>query len=199
MQYRRTPTSSGYSPSELLNSRQLRTRLDALLPSPAYAAQGKQAREATKSQQTECLGVAKVTRQYKVGDTVYARYCGPRCDKQPRWVPAIVKKCLGTRSFNVKVLPCGPVWRRHLEQLQPRYATDEDNDPGDTDYGSTAALMEPTDHPMELQARDSSPRVRPAIHRDRPANRRKPSGPEYGPDNPRRSKRASKPRDRLCL
>ena len=28
MQYRRTPTSCGFSPSELLNSRQLRTRID---------------------------------------------------------------------------------------------------------------------------------------------------------------------------
>ncbi len=50
MQYRRTPTSCGYSPSEMLNSRQIRTRIDTLLPSPAHTAQGKQAREATKSQ-----------------------------------------------------------------------------------------------------------------------------------------------------
>ena len=48
MQYRRTPNSTGYSPSELLNSRQIRTKIDTLLPSPAHAAQGKQAREATK-------------------------------------------------------------------------------------------------------------------------------------------------------
>ena len=50
MQYRRTPTSCGYSPSEMLNSRQIRTRIDTLLPSPAHTVQGKQAREATKSQ-----------------------------------------------------------------------------------------------------------------------------------------------------
>ena len=36
-------------------------------------------------------GVAKVTRQYKAGDPVYAPYHGPRRDKHPRWVPAIVK------------------------------------------------------------------------------------------------------------
>ena len=40
MQYRRTPTSCGFSPSELLNARQLRTRIDSLLPSPAHIAQG---------------------------------------------------------------------------------------------------------------------------------------------------------------
>nr|KAG5685837.1 hypothetical protein BaRGS_001165 [Batillaria attramentaria] len=31
-------------------------------------------------------GVAKVTRQYKAGDPVYALYYGPHQAKQPRWV-----------------------------------------------------------------------------------------------------------------
>ena len=201
MQYRRTPTSSGYSPSELLNSRQLRTRLDALLPSPAHVAQGKQAREATKSQQEELVGVAKVSRQYKVGDPVYALYCGPRRDKQPRWVPAVVKKRLGTRSLNVKVLPHGPVWRRHLEQLQPRYATEE-VDQGDAVYGAADALEEPTDHPMELQSADTSWRMDSASRRERQATDRpvrKSPEPECSPDKPRRSRRKPKPRERLCV
>ena len=76
-------------------------------------------------------GGAKVTGKYKAGDPVYALYHGPRRDKHPRWVPAIDKKSLGTRYFNVKVVPHGPVWKRHWEQLQPRYVTDEDNEPGD--------------------------------------------------------------------
>ena len=33
MQYRRTPWAEGYSPSELLNGHQIRTRIDILLPS----------------------------------------------------------------------------------------------------------------------------------------------------------------------
>ena len=132
MQYWRTPTSCGFSPSELLNSRQLRTRIDSLLPLLAHIAQGRQYKETSKSQMTpDSGGVAKVTRQYKAGDPVCALYHGPRRDKRPRWVPAIVKKSLGTRCFNVKVVPHGPVWRRHWEQLQPRYVTDEDNEPGD--------------------------------------------------------------------
>ena len=36
MQYRQTPLASGYSPSELLNGRQIRTKIDILLPSPAH-------------------------------------------------------------------------------------------------------------------------------------------------------------------
>jgi len=48
MQYRRTPASSGFSPSELLNSRQIRTRIDSLLPSPVHIAQEKLSKEALK-------------------------------------------------------------------------------------------------------------------------------------------------------
>ena len=104
----------------------MRTRIDTLLPSPAHIAQGKQTRETTSSAE----GVSKVTHQYKAGDPVYALYYGQRRDKQPRWVPAVIQKSQGTRCFNVKVLPRGPVWRRHWEQLQPRYASDEDKEPG---------------------------------------------------------------------
>ena len=95
MQYRRTPISCGFSPSELRNSRQLQTRIDSLLPSPAHIAQGRQSKETSKSQMTpDSGGVAKVTSQYKAGDHVYAVYHGPHRDKHPRWVPAIVKKSL---------------------------------------------------------------------------------------------------------
>ena len=40
-QYRRTPTDSGFSPSQLLNGRQIRTKLDTILPSSAHIMQGK--------------------------------------------------------------------------------------------------------------------------------------------------------------
>ena len=202
MQYRRTPTSCGYSPSEMLNSRKIRTRIDALLPSPAHVAQGKQAKEATKSQQSECpVSVTKVQRHYNVGDLVYALYYGPRRDKQPRWVPAVIRKRLGSRNFNVKVVPRGPIWRRHLEQLQPRYASEEDNDPGEPSQGSSKTpggneLISgiPKDHPMEILAGSHPPQPTADItHRNRLPE------PEYGPDNPRRSKRQPKPLDRLDL
>nr|KAG5686215.1 hypothetical protein BaRGS_005560 [Batillaria attramentaria] len=169
MQYRRMPTSCGFSPSELLMSRQIRTRIDTLLPSPAHIAQGKQSKEASKTQVTpDPGGVAKVTRQYKAGDPVYALYYGPHHAKQPRWVPAVVKKSTGTRCFNVKVVPRGPVWRRHWEQLRPRYASEEDSEPGD----SADASELPIDHPMEIlenvpptqnQSRPRLPRTKPPV------------------------------------
>ena len=184
MQYRRMPTSCGYSPSELLMSRQIRTRIDTLLPSPAHFAQGKQSKEASKSQMTPNPGgVAKVTKQYKLGDPVYALYHGPHRDRQPRWVPAVIKKSRGTRCFNVKVIPHGPVWRRHWDQLRPRYASDEDNEPGDVaDFSDL-----PVDHPMEILEEVPSTQ-----------NQDRPHVPEYGPHNPRRSKRTPKPIERLC-
>lgn len=190
MQYRRTPTSCGFSPSELLMSRQIRTRIDSLLPSPAHIAQGKQAKQSDDQRNAANPGgVAKVTKQYKVGDSVYAVYFGPHRDKHPRWVPAVVTKSMGTRCFNVKVIPHGPVWRRHWEQLRPRYASDEDKEPGDV-----AELSElPVDHPMEILEEMPLPQ-----NQRRPGQPRTAS-PEFGPDNPRRSKRTWKPPKRLDL
>ena len=182
MQFRRTPNSSGYSPSELLNSRQIRTKIDTLLPSPAHKAQGKQAREATKSQRKEII--SKVVRSYKVGDPVYALYFGPKRDKEGRWVPAIIIKRKGSRSFNVRVQPKGPTWRRHLEQLQPRHASVKDDDPGDPPA-------------MRMTSMSTERATSPLITADASVEPPRPVTPEYGPNNPRRSKWIRKPRERF--
>ena len=42
IQYRRTPTACGYSPSEMLNGRQIRTRVDTLMLLFSHLAQGKE-------------------------------------------------------------------------------------------------------------------------------------------------------------
>ena len=57
-------------------------------------------------------------------------YHGPRRDKDPRWVPAIVTNVHGSRSVYVRVCPRGTVWRRHIEQLRQRYGVEEDLVPG---------------------------------------------------------------------
>ena len=169
MQYRRTPGTSGYSPSELLNSRQIRTKIDTLLPSPAHQAQGQQAREATKSQT-----VRKLDHKFTVGTPCYALYCGPRRNRKPRWVPATVVKVHGARSVNVRVHPKGPIWRRHVEQLHLRYGLEHDSDvPDETQDTASPAppVLTSPPHPV--------PRRNPRI----------PEGDEYGPHNPRRSQR----------
>ena len=128
-------TTSTSSPSRVPDAippnttgRQIRTKIDVVLPSPVHIAQGKQAQAATKSQ--ECELPNKVAIIYNVGSPCYALYYGPRREKDPRWVPAVVTKRFGTRSVNVRVFPRGGTWRRHVEQLRPRYVDQEDTDPG---------------------------------------------------------------------
>ena len=75
MQYRRTPTSSGCSPSELLNGRQIRTQIDTLQPPPTHMAQVKQVKDAAWSQRQET--VSKVDLVSIIGNPVYALYYGP--------------------------------------------------------------------------------------------------------------------------
>eukprot|EP00731_Ephydatia_muelleri_P034369 Em0057g1a len=199
MQYRRTPLADTYSPSELLNGRQMRTKIDVLLPSPPHIAQGKQAREATKSQEQELA--TRVTPIYSVGSPCYALYCGPRRDKDPRWVPELVTKMFGTRSVSVRVVPRGGTWRRHIEQLRPRYVDQDDMDPGEMPIQASAPdlsvltaspLLEDTPGMEMTQASTTLVPVAPPARKAR--NPRLPTGNEYGPHNPRRSSRPKNPK-----
>ena len=64
MQYRRMPLNTGFSPSQLLNGHQIRTKIDSLLLSPAHIAQERQATDATKNQQKEQSTVQHVCTRY---------------------------------------------------------------------------------------------------------------------------------------
>eukprot|EP00731_Ephydatia_muelleri_P007450 Em0003g1698a len=198
IQYRRTPRSEGYSPSELLNGHQIRTKIDVLLPSPAHVSQGKQAREATKSQEQEAPN--RVALIYSVGTPCYALYCGPRREKDPRWVPAVVTKVYGSHSVSVRVFPRGGTWRRHIEQLRPRYGAQEDADPGEVQVSSSVLVppsaegVDPTVDSVdasELSAavETSIPTKSTRMYR----NPRLPTGSDYSLENPRRSVRQHNP------
>ena len=189
MQYRRIPFASGLSPSELLNGRRIRTKIDTLVPSIPHLLQGRQSKQASKHSNAEDSEVvSKVEHHYSLGDPCYALYFGPRRDRDPRWVPAIVTKVHGTRSVNVRVIPRGPTWRRHLDQLRPRYGSDQDDDPCEiptsvlstetppagTDYASSSSSMNQRNNP------------------------RLPTGDEYGRHNLRRSARTKRPPKKYC-
>ena len=181
MQYRRTPLASGYSPSELLNGRQIRATIDNLFPSPAHQIQKKQ-NAATRRVSQETL--VRESHRYSVGQPCFALYYGPRRkEKQPHWVPAVVTKVYGTRSVNVSVYPRGPTWRRHIEQLQPRYTSDEDNDPGESP--SVTATTVPSEETLstEIPPCESSTSPSEAV-----VSKQSPC-PKFGPHNPRRSTR----------
>lgn len=127
---------------------------------------------------------------------LYALYCGPRRDKDPRWVPAVVTKVRGARSVCIRVYPRGPIWRRHVEQLRPRYISEEDMEPGETPSSSVER-----GHLANGGAEEASPEKKDeessnaetTVQRKR-RNPRMPTGNEYGPDRPRRSTRTKKPR-----
>jgi hypothetical protein len=57
-----------------------------------------------------------VTEEYQVGDAVYAIYYGPRHDRDPRWIPATAVKRRGSHTYEVKIHPNGPIWRRHWDK-----------------------------------------------------------------------------------
>ena len=189
MQYRRIPFASGLSPSELLNGRRIRTKIDTLVPSIPHLLQGRQSRQASKHSNAEDSEVvSKVEHHYSLGDPCYALYFGPRRDRDPRWVPAIVTKVHGTRSVNVRVIPRGPTWRRHLDQLRPRYGSDQDDDPCEipTSVLSTETLPAGTDHASSSSSMNQR------------NNPRLPTGDEYGRYNPRRSARTKRPPKKYC-
>ena len=189
MQYRRIPFASGLSPSELLNGRRIRTKIDTLVPSIPHLLQGRQSRQASKHSIAEDSEVvSKVEHHYSLGDPCYALYFGPRRDRDPRWVPAIVTKVHGTRSVNVRVIPRGPTWRRHLDQLRPRYGSDQDDDPCEipTSVLSTETLPAGTDHASSSSSMNQR------------NNPRLPTGDEYGRHNLRRSARTKRPPKKYC-
>ena len=53
----------------------------------------------------------------------------------------------GTRTFTVEVHPRGPLWKRHLEQLRPRYGVVEDADPGIVIGEQSTSADRIPDHP----------------------------------------------------
>ena len=110
MQCRRTPTASGYSTSELLNNRHLRAVIDTLLSSLPHITQFK-----LKSSNDKVNKTYLSTFQY---GPCYALFFGSRRNQDPRWIPALIVKRQGSRIFHVRVVPTGPIWRRHLNQLQ---------------------------------------------------------------------------------
>ena len=189
-QFRRTPTSSGFSPSELLNRRQLRAKIETLVPSPTNLSQAKQTkiRDSTKKQ----------THKFQVGDPCYALYFGPRRTKDPRWVPAVVVKSSGSRNFHVRVVPRGPIWRRHLEQLQPRYSSSEDDDPAERP--STNQTVSESERSLSDDADSTSSQPSSSQWLDTPDDSSledtaaSPS-PTYTRERPRRSQRQRKPPD----
>ena len=138
MMYRRTPNASGFSPSELLNGRKIRTAIDILCPDPAVVMQRQQSERLQQEiQRHRKIQVHQVHYPYTVGTPCFVLTYGHKKDREPRWVLAVIVRINGPRSYQVQVVPNGPIWKRHIEQLSPRYGVDQDDDPGDDFTGSS--------------------------------------------------------------
>ena len=124
-------------------------------------------------------------------------YHGPRRDKDPRWVPAIITKVHGSRSVYVRACPRELVWRRHIEQLKPQNGVEEHLDPGKVsepmmpleDLGSGETPKELVDSFRAEEPESGAdlereiPQPNTGGHGRRKSNFRLPTGSEYGPHN----------------
>ena len=167
MQYRRTPLPSGSSPSELLIGRQIRAKIDTIRPLPPTIP-------------TITERDTPPQRQYQTGSAVYALYCGPRRSEDPRWVAAVVIIRLGTRTVSVRVHPRGPVWKRHIDQLRPRYGASEDSETEMSEETSTDSQTAPSATAPSATPPSATTPTQSGVG----------STPIYTRDNPRRSKRS---------
>ena len=134
-----------------------------LLPSPPHTAQSKQAKEATKSQQSERqLPVTQIAVTHKVCDPCYTLYFGPRrdhyligaCYRQTFWDPKCQRTC-GSERPSLET--------PHTDQLQRRYVW-----PGDTEPGDTPRLSESREENPSFQ---SNPRA--TLRQRPPGNHRR--------------------------
>jgi len=100
--------STGVSPAELLMKRRIKTHLDCLRPNFVGRCQVKQD-VALSSRE---VGGTRI-RVINVGDFVWATtFCN-----SPKWFLAVVSSVVGPRSFLVKSLSTGKVYKRHLDHL----------------------------------------------------------------------------------
>ena len=110
--YRATPhTVTGQTPSEMLNSRRIRTLLDLLHPSQQQVQQA-------RLQQEQHYNTKTKARQFTIGDLVWAR----NFREGKRWVPGIIKESLGNVMYKVLIEGQDMTWRRHANQLKTRLA-----------------------------------------------------------------------------
>ena len=148
--YRNTPhATTGVTPAELLLGRKPRCHLDLLHPDIAARVEIKQ------SAQKSAHDGKQKARKFAVSDTVFVK----NFQSGEKWLPGIIAKVLGTRTYLVK-LNLGKTVRRHLNHVKARK-----ND----------AVELPKDDfimpPIELSDEIDTPEL-PDIHIDEPVVRR---------------------------
>ena len=110
--YRATPhTVTDQTPSEMLNSRRIRTHLDLLHPNHDQVKRAKICQE-------DHYNAGTKARQFNMGDLVWARNFQGR----ERWIPGIIKERIGNVMYKVVIEDKDMTWRRHTNQLKSQLA-----------------------------------------------------------------------------
>ena len=111
--YRATPhTVTGQTPSEMLNSRRIRTHLDLLHPSQEQVQRARLRQEVHYNTKTK-------PRQFEIGDLVWVR----NFREGKRWLPGIIKERIGNAMNKVLIEGQDMTWCRHTNQLKSRLAS----------------------------------------------------------------------------
>lgn len=100
-----------------------------------------------------------------------------------------VTKVFGARSVSVRVGVRGPVWRRHIEQLQPRYGAKQDTDEVTVSDSNLNDVVIKESGNIPTGGTDVDGVQPPPLVQE---------VPEYGLHNPRRSNRTRKATKRYC-
>ncbi|CAG9110788.1 unnamed protein product [Plutella xylostella] len=98
--------TTGYTPAYLMFGRNLRTKLDLILPPNKV--------ESSVSQEPN-KHICK--RSFNIGDLVWARWF---INRKPRWCKGVIKDRLGNRMFSVYFIDFNECERRHIDQLIKR-------------------------------------------------------------------------------
>ena len=108
LHYRTTPhATTGVTPSSLMLGRELRTRLDLVMPEVAERVHTKQ------TQQKEYHDRHSQAQKLDVNQPVWAR----SFREGPQWVAVVVQDRLGPVSYLIR-LDDGSLWRRHIDHLR---------------------------------------------------------------------------------
>ena len=151
LRYRTTPNSTtGESPADVFLKRHVRTRLDFLKPNIQETVRRKQ------YLQKEGHDRKALDRQFDVEEQVYLRNTA---GDTPRWIPGVITQQSGPVSYKVRGAATDQEYRRHGDQLRPRYSAGlpdlqpegvaEETGPMESSFGASPApeLSDPAEPP----------------------------------------------------
>ena len=143
--YRLTPnTTTSYSPAEMLMGHRPRSHIDLLHPDIGKKVEERQQKQISSTSN-------RVTRNFKVGDKVFARDFQ---SNKLKWLPGEINKVSGPLSYHVKIAQ--GVIRHHISSLRRCYSNQADQMDTESSYRDDLELLQPTVDPSNTDSSSSS-------------------------------------------